>query len=118
MRRVRPRPLADAARHHGGDLGAAYFHACNRGKRSIEADFEDAAEIARIKALAPAIQNAGAALLIEGYPELVAVSNTTMNQTGQAIEAIALLMAVYLAISLAISAFMNWYNNRVRLIER
>jgi general L-amino acid transport system permease protein len=41
-----------------------------------------------------------------------------MNQTGQAIEAIALLMAVYLAISLAISAFMNWYNNRVRLIER
>ena len=53
-----------------------------------------------------------------GYPELVAVSNTTMNQTGQAIEAIALLMAVYLTISLAISAFMNWYNNRVRLIER
>jgi len=53
-----------------------------------------------------------------GYPELVAVSNTTMNQTGQAIEAIALLMAVYLTISLTISAFMNWYNNRVRLIER
>jgi general L-amino acid transport system permease protein len=53
-----------------------------------------------------------------GYPELVAVSNTTMNQTGQAIEAIALLMAVYLSISLAISALMNWYNNRVRLIER
>jgi general L-amino acid transport system permease protein len=41
-----------------------------------------------------------------------------MNQTGQAIEAIALLMAVYLSISLAISALMNWYNNRVRLIER
>jgi len=53
-----------------------------------------------------------------GYPELVAVSNTTMNQTGQAIEAIALLMAVYLSISLTISALMNWYNNRVRLIER
>jgi general L-amino acid transport system permease protein len=41
-----------------------------------------------------------------------------MNQTGQAIEAIALLMAVYLTISLTISALMNWYNNRVRLIER
>jgi crotonobetainyl-CoA:carnitine CoA-transferase CaiB-like acyl-CoA transferase len=36
----------------GGDLGAAYFHACNRGKRSIEADFEDATDMARIKALA------------------------------------------------------------------
>ncbi len=53
-----------------------------------------------------------------GYPDLVAVANTTMNQTGQAIEAIAILMAVYLTISLSISAFMNWYNNRVRLVER
>ncbi|HMS81304.1 MAG TPA: ABC transporter permease subunit, partial [Burkholderiaceae bacterium] len=53
-----------------------------------------------------------------GYPDLVAVANTTMNQTGQAIEAIAILMAVYLTISLAISAFMNWYNDRVRLVER
>jgi general L-amino acid transport system permease protein len=53
-----------------------------------------------------------------GYPDLVSVSNTTMNQTGQAIEAIVLLMTVYLAISLLISLFMNWYNARVRLIER
>jgi general L-amino acid transport system permease protein len=53
-----------------------------------------------------------------GYPDLVAVANTTMNQTGQAIEAIAILMAVYLTISLAISFFMNWYNDRVRLVER
>jgi general L-amino acid transport system permease protein len=53
-----------------------------------------------------------------GYPELVAVSNTTMNQTGQAIEAIAILMAVYLTISLCISLFMNWYNDRMRLVER
>jgi general L-amino acid transport system permease protein len=53
-----------------------------------------------------------------GYPDLVAVANTTMNQTGQAIEAIAILMAVYLTISLAISLFMNWYNDRVRLVER
>ena len=50
--------------------------------------------------------------------DLVAVANTTMNQTGQAIEAIAILMAVYLTISLLISLFMNWYNNRVRLVER
>lgn len=53
-----------------------------------------------------------------GYPDLVAVANTTMNQTGQAIEAIAILMAVYLSISLSISLFMNWYNGRVRLTER
>jgi general L-amino acid transport system permease protein len=53
-----------------------------------------------------------------GYPDLVAVANTTMNQTGQAIEAIAILMAVYLILSLTISAFMNWYNDRVRLVER
>lgn len=53
-----------------------------------------------------------------GYPDLVAVTNTTMNQTGQAIEAIAILMAVYLTISLAISLFMNWYNDRMRLVER
>ncbi len=53
-----------------------------------------------------------------GYPDLVAIANTTMNQTGQAIEAIAILMAVYLTISLLISLFMNWYNDRVRLVER
>jgi general L-amino acid transport system permease protein len=53
-----------------------------------------------------------------GYPDLVAIANTTMNQTGQAIEAIAMLMAVYLSISIAISLFMNWYNARVRLVER
>jgi general L-amino acid transport system permease protein len=41
-----------------------------------------------------------------------------MNQTGQALEAIAILMAVYLSISITISVFMNWYNARVRLVER
>ena len=53
-----------------------------------------------------------------GYPDLVSVSNTTLNQTGQAIEAIALMMAVYLTLSLAISGLMNWYNDRVKLVER
>jgi general L-amino acid transport system permease protein len=41
-----------------------------------------------------------------------------MNQTGQAIEAIAILMAVYLVISLLIALLMNIYNSRVRLVER
>jgi general L-amino acid transport system permease protein len=50
-----------------------------------------------------------------GYPDLVSIANTTMNQTGQAIEGVAIIMAVYLTISLSISAFMNWYNARVAL---
>ncbi|MGD9945450.1 MAG: amino acid ABC transporter permease, partial [Burkholderiaceae bacterium] len=49
---------------------------------------------------------------------LVGVANTVMNQTGQAIEAIAILMAVYLTISLKISVLMNWYNAHIRLVER
>jgi general L-amino acid transport system permease protein len=49
-----------------------------------------------------------------GYPDLVSIANTTINQTGQAIEGIAIIMAVYLSISLAISALMNWYNARLR----
>jgi general L-amino acid transport system permease protein len=54
-----------------------------------------------------------------GYPDLVAVfAGTTLNQTGQAIEIIAVTMAVYLVISLITSALMNWYNARVRLVER
>jgi general L-amino acid transport system permease protein len=50
-----------------------------------------------------------------GYPDLVSIANTTMNQTGQAIEGIAIIMAVYLTISLATSASMNWYNRRIAL---
>jgi general L-amino acid transport system permease protein len=50
-----------------------------------------------------------------GYPDLVAVANTAINQTGQAIEGVAIIMAVYLTISLSISAFMNWYNARIAL---
>ena len=53
-----------------------------------------------------------------GYPDLVSVGNTTLNQTGQAIEAISIYMLVYLGISLSISAFMNWYNKRIALVER
>jgi general L-amino acid transport system permease protein len=53
-----------------------------------------------------------------GFPDLVMQINTTINQTGQAIEGIAMVMAVYLTISLIISGFMNWYNARIRLVER
>ena len=54
-----------------------------------------------------------------GYPELVNVfAGTSLNQTGRAIECIAITMAVYLILSLLTSAIMNWYNGRVRLVER
>ena len=53
-----------------------------------------------------------------GYQDVVSVANTTLNQTGQAIEAIALIMAVFLVISLSISFFMNWFNARIALSER
>jgi len=53
-----------------------------------------------------------------GYPDIVSIANTAINQTGQAIEGIAIIMAVYLTISLSISAFMNWYNKRIALVER
>ncbi|MGH6934084.1 MAG: amino acid ABC transporter permease, partial [Dongiaceae bacterium] len=53
------------------------------------------------------------------YPDLVSVfAGTTLNQTGQAVECIAITMLVYLAVSLSISAFMNWYNRRIALVER
>ena len=53
-----------------------------------------------------------------GYPDFVSVANTTINQTGQAIEGVSLIMVVYLLISLLTSAFMNWYNKRKALVER
>lgn len=63
------------------------------------------------------VKNSSLAVAI-GYPDLVSIGNTTLNQTGQAVEAVAIFMAVYLLISLAISAFMNWYNRRIALTER
>jgi len=53
-----------------------------------------------------------------GYPDIVSVVNTMMNQTGQAIEGILIIMAAYLTVSLSISVFMNWYNKRIALVER
>jgi general L-amino acid transport system permease protein len=53
-----------------------------------------------------------------GYPDLFAISGTIINQTGRAVEMIAVVMAVYLMLSLVTSLVMNWYNRRVRLVER
>lgn len=53
-----------------------------------------------------------------GYPDVVSIANTTLNQTGRAVECIAIIMLVYLSTSLSTSAFMNWYNKRVAIKER
>ncbi len=54
-----------------------------------------------------------------GYPDLVGLfAGTVLNQTGRAIETIAMTMSVYLLISLSISLLMNWYNRRMALKER
>jgi general L-amino acid transport system permease protein len=53
-----------------------------------------------------------------GYPDLVAVGQTAMNQTGQAIEVVAIWMVIYLGLSLTTSLFMNWFNARMALVER
>ncbi len=64
------------------------------------------------------VKNSSLATAI-GYPDLVAVfAGTTLNQTGQAIEIIAMTMGVYLFISLLISAIMNWYNKKIMIVER
>ncbi|NOR25342.1 MAG: ABC transporter permease subunit [Desulforhopalus sp.] len=53
-----------------------------------------------------------------GYPDFVSVAGTTINQTGQAIEGVALIMIVYLIFSLSTSAVMNWYNKKIAIVER
>ncbi|BEP38532.1 amino acid ABC transporter permease (plasmid) [Variovorax sp. V59] len=63
------------------------------------------------------IKNSSLAVAI-GYPDLVSVVNTTLNQTGQAIEGILIIMAAFMTVSLAVSLLMNWYNKRIALVER
>ena len=53
-----------------------------------------------------------------GYPDLVLVNETVMNQTNRSVEGIALIMTTYVIISLLTAAFMNWFNKRVALVER
>jgi general L-amino acid transport system permease protein len=53
-----------------------------------------------------------------GYPDVVSIANTSLNQTGRAVECIAIIMAVYLTTSLSTAAFMGWYNRRSAIKER
>ncbi len=62
-------------------------------------------------------KNSSLAVFI-GYPDLYSVSGTIHNQTGRAVEVTLLMMAVYLFFSLVTSLFMNWYNRKIRFVER
>ena len=62
-------------------------------------------------------KNSSLAIAI-GYPDLVATGGTVLNQTGQAIEIVVIWMVIYLGISLLTSAFMNWFNAKMALVER
>ena len=53
-----------------------------------------------------------------GYPDVVSIANTAINQTGRAVECIAIIMLVYLSTSLSTSFVMNWYNTRSAIKER
>jgi general L-amino acid transport system permease protein len=53
-----------------------------------------------------------------GFPDMYAVSFTTMNQSGRILQLFVLMMLVYMFISLAFSVLLNWYNERVKLVER
>lgn len=63
------------------------------------------------------LKNSSLAVVV-GYPDLVSVTNTTLNQTGQAIEGIAIMMGIYLFLSVAISTVMGWVNASHATVER
>ncbi|RUT99501.1 amino acid ABC transporter permease, partial [Mesorhizobium sp. M7A.T.Ca.TU.009.02.1.1] len=62
-------------------------------------------------------KNSSLAIAI-GYPALTATAGTVLNQTGQAVEGVVIMMVIYLAISLLTSLVMNWFNAKMALVER
>ncbi|MFA6157698.1 amino acid ABC transporter permease [Mesorhizobium sp.] len=62
-------------------------------------------------------KNSSLAIAI-GYPDLTATTGTVLNQTGQAVECVVIMMVIYLAISILTSLLMNWFNAKVALVER
>jgi general L-amino acid transport system permease protein len=63
------------------------------------------------------VKNSSLAIAV-GYPDLWSTAYTTLNQSGRAIQVFLFVMASYLAFSLLISFFLNWYNKRIALVER
>jgi len=62
-------------------------------------------------------KNSSLAIVI-GYQDLVSIGGSILNQSGRSLEIVAIWMAVYLSLSLATSAYMNWHNKRISLVER
>jgi general L-amino acid transport system permease protein len=63
------------------------------------------------------IKNSSLAIAV-GYPDVFYLSNTIQNQTGRTVEMISMVMLTYLIFSLVTSVLMNWYNQRIKLVER
>ena len=63
------------------------------------------------------IKNSSLAIAV-GYPDLFYISNAIQNQSGRTVEMFSLVMITYLIFSLVTSLFMNWYNKRIKLVER
>ena len=62
-------------------------------------------------------KNSSLAIVI-GFQDLVSIGGSILNQAGRSLEVVAIWMVIYLSLSLATSAYMNWYNKRIRLVER
>jgi general L-amino acid transport system permease protein len=62
-------------------------------------------------------KNSSLAIVI-GFQDLVSIGGSILNQSGHSLEIVAIWMAIYLTLSLATSAYMNWYNKRIALVER
>jgi len=52
------------------------------------------------------------------YPDFVNVANTTLNQTGQAVELVFLIMFIYFVFNIIIASLMGWYNRKIQLVEK
>ena len=63
------------------------------------------------------VKNSSLAIAV-AYPDVFYVANTIQNQTGRAVEMIGMVMLTYLTFSLITSVLMNWYNQRIKLVER
>ena len=62
-------------------------------------------------------KNSSLAIVI-GFQDLVSIGGSILNQSGHSLEIVGIWMAIYLSLSLATSAYMNWYNKRIALVER
>ena len=103
-----------------GQWNAALARGMTRGQAMAGAIFPQALRLA-IPPLASQymnlVKNSSLAVVI-GYPDLVSIANTSINQNGQALEVIAIIMAVYLSLNLVVALVMSAVNARVTRAPR